>query len=260
MPFVTWEHQEPAGLLAQSQAGLVRAVTGLPWTTGGGATMDELVSELRGVVVRTTMVGANLTTHPAPPPGSPAAVIPSLGDASYKNPWGRTVTACLLSTIVLLSGTKGGVPSDLQTHVRTFGGAAPAFGPAPDVANPWLVGAAIIAGSAAWTIACCYIGQKTAEVVDRDLARDADLAKMVQTHGAVLQIVEAHTAAEVAIGKPIALNAAEELALAELLKTQAVIAKKTNTPLPTSMPTGGDVLAGIALPLAVGLGIWVLSE
>jgi len=259
-----WEHRQPElGLLAVSEAGMARAAA-LDWSS---EPMGVRVAHFRALMVRSIVDAAILTTAPVPPPGTTSWTAPDFSRAEFRSKWAPEVAQLLLRTPLVLLGSSGRAAPDAWQQVITSGGqpALPELGEAGAVPLLAVVagGAVVAVGAVAWTIGMCYVAQKTAEVIDNELVRRDSARKMIATQGAVLQMVENHTAAELAAGKPLPLSVAESDVLDALLATQEKLALERGRPIPSPFPTGADVAKGgssilgwLAAAAAVGLAAY----
>ncbi len=235
-----WEHRQPElGLVAVSDAALARAAA-LDWSS---EPMNVRVAHFRALMVRSIVDAAILTMAPMPPAGTTSWQAPDFARVQYRSPWGPEVAQLLLRTPLVLLGSNGRAAKDAWQNVITSGG-QPALPELGEAGNPLAFiagGAVVIVGAAVWTVAMCYVAQKTAEVIDNELVRRDSARKMLATQGAVLQMVENHTAAELAAGRPLGLSVAESDVLDALLATHEKLALEHGRPIPSPFPTGADV-------------------
>lgn len=130
------------------------------------------------------------------------------------------------------------------------------IGEAADVgAWPIIAAAAIVAVGQVAAVAYC--AQHVAVIVDRHLARKADLQKLVQRDKAVLDLATKHQDAEIKAGKPLPLDPVTKAALESLLSQQEAIIKKQESPLQSplpSLPSFGSITTA-----ASGFGIGAIA-
>lgn len=123
---------------------------------------------------------------------------------------------------------------------------------------PLLLAAVIVVAIAGCTAAACYVGQASAEVVDRKLTQDALTARMVATQARAVALVDNHSERERVAGHAIPWSPEETQVLDALLGTQKQIAARTNSPLPNPFQGAVDKAgeaADKAATTAVGLGV-----
>jgi hypothetical protein len=124
---------------------------------------------------------------------------------------------------------------------------------------PLLLAAVIVVAIAACSAAVCYVGQATAEVVDRKLTQDALTAQMVATQARAVALVDNHSERERDAGHAIPWLPQEMQVLDALLETQKQIAARTQSPLPNpfqgAVDKVGEVGASAATATLVGIEI-----
>ena len=123
---------------------------------------------------------------------------------------------------------------------------------------PLLLAAVIIVAIAAWSAAVCYVGQATAEVIDRKLTQDAVTTRMLSTQARAVALVDAHSEHERVAGHPLPWSPQELQLLDGLLATQKEIAARTNSPLPNPFAGALEKAGGIgktAADAVTGLGV-----
>jgi hypothetical protein len=231
-----WVHTEPAGLVRAIADGYDYGLAG-DWAR---ATLPERVRALHGLLIETAALQARLVgtvteaeaegyevlIDPRPRPGAPAD---------------RLAAARILYRTWQLVAIRA------QQRPLMTEGPSPDVGALPAVA----VVAVVLIGSAA----VAYCAHQAAVVVDRELAREADLQQLARVHTTSLQLVRDHVEREGAAGSTLPLDAATVAVLQGLQQTQATIAEKTEEPLP---PLGGAAqsLGRAAEKAAPSAGKW----
>lgn len=174
----------------------------------------------------------------------------------------RTVTHLYYPVAKSAKAPTAGGPGMLYTQVATEGDApgyttlgesAKDVGALPAVV--WIV------GTLAVTAVIVYLGEKSAEVVDRELARREQSKRMVAFHGSLASLLAAHRQVEVEAngGKPLPLTDAERAALAALEKAQAeqLAALKADPGLSSIIPNmkneGGTIVKTAGRLASTGL-------
>lgn len=242
MPYI-WEHTDPF-LPLNSEQGLVLAEQG----TVGPVDLTAATANFRAFMARVLWTATTLTTSvPQAPEGH--IVIPDFDTASYRSEWGKAAAQTLLSPFFVYAKlpTSGTPPKAF----KTYQGQAPVPMPGEVAALPaaWLL---YVAGSAAWTAVCCWTAHEAADVIDRHLARSADVQKMTASLAAATRTVEIHNARELANGgAPLPLNDAEARVLADLGQATQTLANKQDPPRNNGSGFfAGFGLGGIALGAA----------
>lgn len=114
--------------------------------------------------------------------------------------------------------------------------------------------------------AIAYCGHEAAKVIDRELSRKEESARLVQAHATTLDLVDMHTEREDREGRQLPLDAATRAALDALASEQDKIAGKIEPAyggdlLPTAGPASPwDFKTGALVGLAIGAGLWLVSK
>lgn len=242
----TWEHQDPKGILQQSELAMVRAhaaEVGPAWPTKGSPDMPQAVAELRAWEIRLLAAVWALSKVAAPPKGQDVVIFPEFNaQTPWKSNQHKATAVLLLNTLVLLSDTKGGTQISLNDPVhmvKTNGAGIDMV--IEEAGNPYLTALAIVVGASAWVIGTTVIAQKTGEVVDRQLAREEDSKRLVASASSIIKVVEAHALEEFKRGKALPMNDVERAAIDSLSKAQQTIAEKQEQPLPSPLPSSSDI-------------------
>lgn len=211
-PAGLWLHDEPAGLVRAVELGYDVAAR----ASWGSVPTPEAVRALHGFLIETCALRARLAGSISETPGqSPELTIDPRPRAGV--PAERVAASRLLArTPEVLQGSA--LSSGIAT--RTAPGDAGAL-PAVAIVAIVVVGAAAVA----------YCAHQAAAVIDRDLARDAELQKLAALHAQTMALVRSHVEREQAAGKQIPLDAASKAALQSLGAAQQTIAERTETPL-----------------------------
>jgi hypothetical protein len=244
-----WVHTDPAGQDQAARAGQARAMSA-DWQSGSVA---ERVRALTGWCVLKAYLMARLDGVVTLTEGDEnvLSIDPTPRSRSGERVWAARV---LYGTADLLAQTTRPVVPYVTT-------AAPAVGRGETGALPALAIVAIVAVSA---VAVAYVAHEAAVVIDRNLARNADTARLVQADAAAQELVEAHVAREDAAGTTLPLDEATKTRLGALERLQGEIAKKTLSPMRSALPhwplpERGDWLTLAAL-LAAGVGLYVFTR
>jgi hypothetical protein len=115
-----------------------------------------------------------------------------------------------------------------------------------------LIVAAVIIGIARCA-AIGYAAYQAAQVVDRALARNADGAKLAESHAATLAVLRVHAEREQAAGKTLDLDEPSRAALSQLLADQKAIASKRENPIPSGVPESSGSFFGLGFGAAAAL-------
>lgn len=239
-----WEHTDPF-LQIKTEQGLALAETG----TAGSIPLEHATDMFRAFIARVLWAATTLTTSiPQAPEGQ--LVIPDFDTASYRTEWGKAAAQTLLAPFFVYAklSTSGSPPKAFKTYQGKP--PEPLSGGDVAIAIPaaWVL---YVAGSAAWTAVCCWTAHEAADVIDRHLARDADVQKMTASLAAATRTIEIHNAREMASGgASLPLNDAEARVLADLgIATQTLAAKQD----PSRNGDGSGFFAGFGLGgLALG--------
>jgi hypothetical protein len=158
--------------------------------------------------------------------------------------------------------TRDGEPAQLASSLRRV---------PPDEAGfpPLLLAAVIVVAIAACTAAVCYVGQASAEVIDRKLTQDALTARMIATQARAVALVDNHSESERTAGHAIPWSPHEIQVLDALLGTQQQIAARTPSRLPNPFQGAVEkvgevgtqaVTTGLGLIAVVAGGAYVLTR
>lgn len=260
----TWEHSDPAGILAQSDVALARNAApvgqGWPIVKGGDPkAWGPAVAQLRAWELRLLAACWSLSKEPAPE-GISQVIFPNFSDVTYKSKYHKAIAAHLLTVPLLLAELKYDAsgfpvvgPNDPVEMFRSQGSASESV-ILEDAGNPYLAALAIVVGSAAWTVGVTVVAQKASEVIDRQLAREEDTIRLTKTTGAVVKVVELHAEAELKAGKPLPFNDVERSAIGALRGAAEIVAKKQDAPLPSPLPSTQDIGSSFKIG-AAGLAV-----
>jgi hypothetical protein len=244
-----WVHTDPAGQDQAARAGQARALSG-DWQSG---TEAERVRALTGWCVLKAYLMARLD----------GSVTLSEGDTELLtiDPTPRSSSGERLRAARVLYGTADILAQGTRQLVPYQTTAPPVVGRGETGALPAIAIVAIVAVSA---VAVAYVAHEAAVVIDRNLARNADTARLVQADAAAQELVEAHVAREDEAGAPLPLDAATKTRLDALARLQGDIAKKQLSPMRSALPhwplpERGDWLTLAAL-LAAGVGLYVFTR
>jgi len=130
--------------------------------------------------------------------------------------------------------------------------ALPADVPVPKEAGAAWVLPAI--GMVLGAVTVVFLIERSAQIIDRSLARQADAAAMVRTQAGVLSVLNDHREAEKTAGKELPLTPAELEILKRLQGMQDDFSKRNSAggPFPELFPSGGQVTGlGVGVILAV---------
>lgn len=219
-----WIYEDKLGLNQAVTLGMQRAASG-DWSSGS---LGERTRAFNGFLLQNAKVMSLAWGEFSQNPDQPEVYIhpakrrevdldhQRLAIAIYRTPW-------LLANEALRDGD----------NVSTYYSAGEAAG---DVgAWPLVAGIAVVAVTAA--VAFAYCGQQASVIVDRHLARKADLAKLVQRDKAVLDLASKHQEQELAAGKPLPIDPVTKAALEALINQQESIIRKQETPLQSPLPS-----------------------
>ena len=118
----------------------------------------------------------------------------------------------------------------------------------------------IVVGIVVAGAALCYLGHRTLETIDRQLARNAQNRALLQKHAAAERIIDQHLEREAAAGEPLPLDDASRTVLDQLGQLQR---DTTPTAPPNPEPSGTEwntlawvvgiaIVAAAAAPLLKG--------
>jgi hypothetical protein len=192
----------------------------------------------------------------ANPAGTEIYIYPGLRRASVPVERG-TAALVLYRTAFILAKFAEQDGSEIRTETRATEG---------DVGLPWPLIAAAAIVSVGQAVAIGYCAFKAAEVVDRHLARKAELRRLVQDDTEFARLVREHNDREDKAGKPMPLSAATKAGMDRLVARQEALAKQNSGnwgPLSSGLPslptlaagTGGFTLGAVA---AGAFAIWLL--
>lgn len=168
------------------------------------------------------------------PDGNEVYIYPGLRRASV--PVERADAAITLyRTVLLVARETAREQGEIVTATRPTEG---------DVGFPWPLVAAAAIVSVGQAVAIGYCAHQAALVIDRQLSRKAELARIVQADRAALDVVRAHQAREEKAGKPLPLDAASKDVLGGLAQRQQEYAKRHETPLDSGLPSLPTFTAG----------------
>lgn len=261
----TWTYRDDAGLASAVADGEARALS-LDWTTG---TLGARTRALRGVALETAramalLVGAvehsggselNPLGSVAITPVLPHAIAPGGGElVSPMYAERHAAAARMYATLTALRFTTD--PLDeaaLPAHVTTI--------EAPEATGFPMVAVAVVAVAQAAAIA--YVADRAAQVIDRQLSRNAKAAALVREHTQVLKLVEAHHAQEKAAGSALPLSAATKAALGatHARQTELVQSLTQEAPLPSAvLPSTSAGWFSAGLVAAAAAVLWFVTS
>lgn len=230
-----WVHSDP-DLGAMVTEGYNRALTG-DWSSG---TIARRMRAFRALLLERTYLIAHLAgVIKAEPSDSVGLRIDPQIRASVA-PERKAAAQALYNTAYLLSRETWREPTEEGFATEST----------VDVAGwPLVVAVAVIAAGA-----IAYCAHQAAKVIDRQLARKADLAKLAQADAQTMQVVRAHVDRETKAGKRIPLDDASKRALEALSQRQQAIAQKVLPPMGRGieLPSIGKATAAAA---GIGLGL-----
>lgn len=264
-----WVHQAAGNPLVSLgmaiDAAQSRAADPKSWASGS---LEDRSRDFRALMIASAYLAQAFSMFPVEGGtlGTQSAVKINIPDdaSAYTNAERASIGAALGRTLKLLDqrATILGASGASQTRLLTIGGSVPT--PIPDSmlpkpteagAFPVLEVVAIVVGAA--TI--CFLAERTAQIVDRALARSADSAAMVATQGQLADVLQKHRQAEKDAGKELPLSTAEADVLKRLQTLQDDYSKRnaTNGPFPELFPSSGGV-TGMGIIAIIVIGAVVL--
>lgn len=238
-----WLHRDGLSVSEFLAASVERGKRGGAWANTPGE-----VAALRGLCLQRAILCAQLvgsiTINEASESNPVTAVLVEPFGSSIG---GERLSAAqtLMATAAILSEGQSDT-ADIQTISRG-GGDVGAF--------PIALGVGVVVVGLAKVGLIGYIVHKSAEVVDRQLSRKAEVQKLQQKDAVALDVIKRHTDREAAAGKTLPLDDASKQVLGILREVQQTLAKKTEAPI--SSPGGGGLFGGVnwvEVLLGVGLG------
>lgn len=257
----TWVHTDSRGLAAGVVSALTRAASS-NWNQGD----PQSYADLRAMLIGAIYLADDWTTAPPvltpltnPSTGATSTML-QIGQRSTDDVtdperravvellgWPWIALAAMTASDIAKSQGLAGTATDAQAiidaapdRVTTSDGVTPAIVGAPE-AGAWvqlaLGGLAIVAAAAVWIV----IAQKTADVVDRELAREEKTSRMFAINAKVLDILQQHRADEKAAGKNLPLSDVEKATMKSLQQLTLDALNAHEPPLPSVLPSGEDV-------------------
>lgn len=245
----TWFHTERSSFGDYFAAALARARSPEPWRK-----TDRDVSLFRGIELLRALTLAQMTGSVSAQPateGNPIATMTIAVGQSPSQPDRAAAVRLLMATDVIYS--RGQVD---DSSIETFSNA----GDVGALQVALIAGVAVVAlGGLAFL---GYTVHRTADVIDHNQQREADMAKLKEADAQALELVKRHADREALAGKPLAIDDATKQALSGLAKVQELIAQKQSVD-PASPPFS---FFGLSLPelggvaaLAAG-AIWLFAK
>jgi hypothetical protein len=266
----TWKHQD-----SDPKAALVTALGAQSY--GSPLTTVERVRIVRTLAIATEYAVENARVVGVPPATDKEGVT-TLGDEVRGDQF-ATRAHCYAASTIARTWQLFADPGRHRIYPATTRDGEPAqLTMPPDPLSrgeaglpPLLLAAVIVVAIAGYTAAVCYVGQATAEVVDRKLTQDALTARMVATQARAVAVVDNHSERERAAGHPIPWSPQELEVLDTLLGTQKQIAARTSSPLPNPFmgavekvgdagKKAAEVAADLGVVAVIAAGAYVLTR
>jgi hypothetical protein len=163
-----------------------------------------------------------------------------------------------------------GIPSGADERIATRGGLLPwlkiPIGGVPvlppEAGAAWVLPAV---GMVLGAVTVCFLVERSAQIIDRMLARQADSSAMMTTQARVLDLLNTHREQEKAAGKEIPLTSTELEVLKRLQGLQDDYGKRTAAggPFPELFPSSGQVTglgSGVILAVAAVVALVLLRK
>jgi hypothetical protein len=128
----------------------------------------------------------------------------------------------------------------------------------PQETGAWPLAIALIVVGVAHCAMLAYGAYQASQVVDRKLARDADAAKLTETHATTLEVLRAHAEREQKAGTTLPLDEPTRAALSQLLADQKALAQKQERPISSGAPEGSGSGVGFGFGTAAALAVAAL--
>jgi hypothetical protein len=240
-----WDHTDPRGLSAAIPAAIARAVS-KDWGTPLSTT--DATADYRALFAASVYMMDELSKRPAElGPGSVTMSDRTFDETDFTSEARAQAARILIATFALQVRRLGVVTLPTYEAVATVGGLAPVPIPRPGVETAgWVIPAvAIVVGSAV----VVFLIQKSAEVVDRQNARDEDTKRLLEYHGRVLDVLERHRTDEKEKGREVPFSDAEVATVNALQNVQTEYAKASGLP-----PLSSPIPSGTSIGLGLGLG------
>lgn len=221
-----WFHDEPAGVVRAVESAHDVA-SRAAW---GKVPLPDAIRALHGLLIETCALQARLVGTISESAGENPEVLIDPRPMPGRAPERLAAARVLAGTPEILQAAA--MQYGVLTRTQADAGALPAVA----------IVAIVVVGAAA----VAYCAHQAATVVDRDLARDADLQKLTELHAHTMQIVRAHVEREIAAKKTLPLDDASKAALKSLGAAQIEVAKRADMPLEPLGSVGQGLAAGAA--------------
>jgi hypothetical protein len=286
----TWQHSDTRGFVVAFPAAISRSIA-MQWTPSvpGDAVQGlAITADYRDLLALTLFLCESFSNAGQTPEqkSTGALILKPRGTADFSKDRLPFATA-LLATIrnlyiptaktVLPPGGGGGAPQMLYTAIQTKDGDTWNAIPVSDVA--WLAAVLEFAGMVVQAAVVVYCVEKGADIIDRELGRREESARMVSYHAALASLMANHRAAEIAAfglenaGKPgyqLPMTEVEKSALQALQAAQVAQINAVKKEMPSVFPnmqgTGGAIVSAAkslgwgALVIGGGLLYLVLKK
>lgn len=162
--------------------------------------------------------------------------------AANRSPERYAVASSLYETFVTLRDGDPGVESDFETRAHADTSAL-------------LPIVAIVSVSIAGAAAIAYCAYHAATIIDRQLSRGESSKRLMASHVALLEILNAHQKREESAGKMLPLDAASKAAITGLQQQNSSISSENPYPtmIPNSVSSVGMTSASVIVAILAGL-------